>query len=44
VVVLADEAADAYAAPGWPGRIVVTSGMLGALSPAEREVLLAQTT
>lgn len=41
LVVLADEAADAYAAPGWPGRIVVTSGMLGALSPAEREVLLA---
>src|ERR1700729_1077903 len=41
LVVLADAAADAYAAPGWPGRIVVTSGMLGALSPAEREVLLA---
>lgn len=41
LVVLADEAADAYAVPGWPGRIVVTSGMLGALSPAEREVLLA---
>jgi Zn-dependent protease with chaperone function len=41
VVVLADEAADAYAAPGWPGRIVVTSGMLGALTNAEREVLLA---
>ena len=41
LVVLADEAADAYAAPGWPGRIVVTSGMLGALSHREREVLLA---
>jgi len=41
VVVLADEAADAYSAPGWPGRIVVTSGMLGALSNAERDVLLA---
>src|ERR1700733_1059180 len=41
VVVLADEAADAYAAPGWPGRIVVTSGMLGALTNAERDVLLA---
>jgi Zn-dependent protease with chaperone function len=41
VVVLADEAADAYAAPGWPGRIVVTSGMLGALTNAERQVLLA---
>ena len=41
LVVLADDAADAYAAPGWPGRIVVTSGMLGALSRDEREVLLA---
>jgi Zn-dependent protease with chaperone function len=41
LVVVADEAADAYAVPGWPGRIVVTSGMLGALSPAERQVLLA---
>lgn len=41
LVVVADEAADAYAVPGWPGRIVVTSGMLGALSPAERGVLLA---
>jgi Zn-dependent protease with chaperone function len=41
VVVLADQAAAAYAAPGWPGRIVVTSGMLGALTNAEREVLLA---
>jgi len=41
LVVLADDAADAYAAPGWPGRIVVTSGMLGALSQDEREVLLA---
>jgi len=41
VVVLADEAADAYSAPGWPGRIVVTSGMLGALTNAERDVLLA---
>jgi hypothetical protein len=41
LVVLADDAADAYAAPGWPGRIVVTSGMLGALSQNEREVLLA---
>jgi len=40
LVVLADDAADAYAAPGWPGRIVVTSGMLGALSRDEREVLL----
>ncbi|MFJ4919530.1 M56 family metallopeptidase [Streptomyces sp. NPDC088725] len=37
-----DEAhADAYALPGKPGRIVVTTGMLRALAPAEREVLFA---
>ncbi|HEX4062110.1 MAG TPA: M48 family metalloprotease [Streptosporangiaceae bacterium] len=41
VVVIADEAADAYAAPGWPGRIVVTSGMMLALGVDERRVLLA---
>src|SRR6185312_9566548 len=32
VVVVPDEAADAYTVPGRPGRIVITSGMLGALS------------
>jgi hypothetical protein len=41
VVVLPDGAADAYTVPGWPGRIVVTAGMLDALAPAERQVLLA---
>jgi Zn-dependent protease with chaperone function len=41
VVVVSDEAADAYTVPGWPGRIVITSGMLGALSNDERQVLLA---
>ena len=41
VVVVTDEAADAYAVPGWPGRIVVTSGMMLALGQAERRVLLA---
>lgn len=41
VVVVPDEAADAYAAPGWPGRIVVTSGMMAALGARERQVLLA---
>jgi Peptidase family M48 len=41
VVVLPDGAADAYAVPGWPGRIVVTAGMLDALDPDERRVLLA---
>ncbi|WP_329201598.1 MULTISPECIES: M56 family metallopeptidase [unclassified Streptomyces] len=41
LVVLADDFPDAYALPGRPGRIVATSGMLRALSPAEREALLA---
>jgi len=40
-VVVQDDGVDAYTVPGWPSRIVVTSGMLAALSPAEREVLLA---
>lgn len=41
VVVIEDEAADAYTLPGMPCRIVITAGMLRALSPPEREVLLA---
>lgn len=41
VVVIPDGTADAYAVPGWPGRIVITAGMLNALDPAERRVLLA---
>jgi hypothetical protein len=41
VVVIDDEAADAYTLPGWPGRIVVTAGMMRALSHPERQVLLA---
>jgi Zn-dependent protease with chaperone function len=41
VVVIPDGTADAYTVPGWPGRIVVTAGMLDALAPAERQVLLA---
>ncbi|GAA2912728.1 M48 family metalloprotease [Streptomyces thioluteus] len=32
---------DAYALPGRPGRIVVTTGMLRSLGPAEREALFA---
>jgi Zn-dependent protease with chaperone function len=40
-VVTQDEAADAYTLPGWPARIVITSGMLRALSSRERQVLLA---
>jgi Zn-dependent protease with chaperone function len=41
VVVVPDETADAFTVPGWPGRIVVTAGMLDALAPAERRILLA---
>ncbi|MDJ0386155.1 M48 family metalloprotease [Streptomyces sp. G-G2] len=41
LVVLADDFPDAYALPGRPGRIVVTSGMLRALSATKREALLA---
>lgn len=41
LTVLPDAGPDAYALPGRPGRIVVTSGMLRALDPAEREALLA---
>jgi Zn-dependent protease with chaperone function len=40
-VVVQDDGVDAYTLPGWPSRIVVTSGMLAALTPAESEVLLA---
>ncbi|HEY2505807.1 MAG TPA: M56 family metallopeptidase [Streptosporangiaceae bacterium] len=40
-VIVADDGVDAYTVPGWPSQIVVTSGMLAALSPAEREVMLA---
>jgi hypothetical protein len=41
LTVLDDPGPDAYALPGRPGRIVVTSGMLAALDPREREALLA---
>ncbi len=41
VVVTEDAAADAYTVPGWPCRIVITQGMLRALSAGERGVLLA---
>jgi len=40
-IVIQDDGVDAYTVPGWPSRIVVTSGMLAALSAPEREVLLA---
>jgi hypothetical protein len=41
VVVTEDAAADAYTVPGWPCRIVITQGMLSALSAGECDVLLA---
>lgn len=41
VVVTDDLAADAYTLPGWPCRIVITTGMLRALADQERQVLLA---
>ncbi|WP_405775064.1 M56 family metallopeptidase [Streptomyces sp. NBC_00859] len=41
LAVVRDAAPDAYALPGRPGRIVVTTGMLRALAPAEREALFA---
>jgi Zn-dependent protease with chaperone function len=41
VVITEDTAADAYTVPGWPCRIVITQGMLSALSAGERDVLLA---
>ncbi|WP_246033437.1 M56 family metallopeptidase [Streptomyces hundungensis] len=41
LAVLRDPDPDAYALPGRPGRIVVTTGMLRALGPDEREALFA---
>ncbi|MFE0464512.1 M56 family metallopeptidase [Kitasatospora sp. NPDC058965] len=41
LVVVDAPGAEAYAVPGRPGRIVVSTGMLGALDPAEQQVLLA---
>ncbi|MFJ3639861.1 M56 family metallopeptidase [Streptomyces sp. NPDC090108] len=41
LVVAASAVPRAFAVPGRPGRIVVTSAMLAALEPAERRVLLA---
>ena len=41
LVVAASDTPQAFAIPGRPGRILVTSSMLSALAPAERRVLLA---
>ncbi len=41
VVVVPGRAAEAYALPGWPGRIVVSASLLAALDARERAALLA---
>ena len=41
LVVLEDEAPDAYALPGLPGRVVVSTGMLHTLDETEQDILLA---
>jgi Zn-dependent protease with chaperone function len=41
LVIVDDEAADAYALPGLPGRIVVSTGMLHTLDETEHGILLA---
>lgn len=41
LVVLADDEPYAYAVPGWPGRIVVSRGLLHNLDPVARRAVLA---
>jgi Zn-dependent protease with chaperone function len=41
VVVVEDDAPDAFALPGMPGRIVVSTGMLDTLDRGEHDILLA---
>lgn len=41
ILTIVDDSVDAYAVPGRPGRIVITSGMMDALTESEREALLA---
>jgi hypothetical protein len=41
LVVVEDEAPDAYALPGLPGRVVVSTGMLRTLDRTEHDILLA---
>jgi hypothetical protein len=41
LVVVDDTVPDAYALPGLPGRVVVSTGMLDALNDADREAMLA---
>lgn len=41
LVVVEDEAPDAFTIPGLPGRVVVSTGMLRTLDETERDILLA---
>ncbi|GLY79139.1 M56 family metallopeptidase [Actinoallomurus iriomotensis] len=41
LVIVEDPVPDAYALPGLPGRVVVSTGMLDTLDPGERAILLA---
>lgn len=41
LVIVDDDTPDAYALPGLPGRVVVSTGMLDALSDTDREAMLA---
>jgi hypothetical protein len=41
LVVIADGRAVAFAVPGWPGRVVVSRGLLRQLEPGERQAVLA---
>jgi Zn-dependent protease with chaperone function len=41
LAVIDDDAVDAFALPGRPGRVVVSTGMLAVLDPGERRALLA---
>ncbi|MEU1629176.1 M56 family metallopeptidase [Streptomyces sp. NPDC020096] len=41
LVIVEDAAPDAYALPGLPGRVVVSTGMLDALDDADREAMIA---
>lgn len=41
LVIVDDPVPEAYALPGRPGRVVVSTGMLNSLGPDERDILLA---
>ncbi len=40
LIVVDSDRADAFTTPGWTGRIVITTGLLRALSPTERRAVL----